>query len=123
MIILYFYNILQNPKWYFLLQNRLWRKNRRPNAGSSCVGTDLNRNFPFQWMVDVLHIKQFSNILFKLDWIKVVGSSSLPCSDVFAGPSALSEPESIAVLSSINIRQGDWDAYFTVHAYGNFWYD
>lgn len=29
-------------------QNRLWRKNRF--AGNvMCVGTDVNRNFPFRW--------------------------------------------------------------------------
>jgi carboxypeptidase T len=28
---------------------RMWRKNRQPNAGSSAVGTDLNRNWAFQW--------------------------------------------------------------------------
>jgi carboxypeptidase T len=28
---------------------RSWRKNRQPNAGSSAVGTDLNRNWGFQW--------------------------------------------------------------------------
>jgi carboxypeptidase T len=28
---------------------RLWRKNRQPNAGSSAVGTDLNRNWSWQW--------------------------------------------------------------------------
>jgi len=26
-----------------------WRKNRQPNAGSSFVGTDLNRNWAYQW--------------------------------------------------------------------------
>ena len=30
-------------------QDRLWRKNRRPNKGSECIGTDLNRNWQFQW--------------------------------------------------------------------------
>ena len=31
--------------------NRMWRKSRKPNSGSVpiCFGTDLNRNFPFQW--------------------------------------------------------------------------
>ena len=29
----------------------MWRKNRKPNSGSSCIGTDLNRNFDFKWMV------------------------------------------------------------------------
>jgi murein tripeptide amidase MpaA len=28
---------------------RSWRKNRQPNAGSTAVGTDLNRNWSFQW--------------------------------------------------------------------------
>ncbi len=28
---------------------RSWRKNREPNAGSTAVGTDLNRNWGFQW--------------------------------------------------------------------------
>ena len=32
-----------------LLQERLWRKNRRPNKNSKCVGTDLNRNFNIKW--------------------------------------------------------------------------
>ena len=28
---------------------RSWRKNRQPNAGSSFVGTDLNRNWGYRW--------------------------------------------------------------------------
>ncbi|MFI6793547.1 M14 family zinc carboxypeptidase [Nonomuraea sp. NPDC050383] len=28
---------------------RSWRKNRQPNAGSSAVGTDLNRNWAYNW--------------------------------------------------------------------------
>jgi carboxypeptidase T len=28
---------------------RSWRKNRQPNPGSSYVGTDLNRNWAYQW--------------------------------------------------------------------------
>jgi hypothetical protein len=28
---------------------RAWRKNRQPNAGSSNVGTDLNRNYDYRW--------------------------------------------------------------------------
>lgn len=28
---------------------RSWRKNRQPNSGSSSVGTDLNRNWGYQW--------------------------------------------------------------------------
>ena len=28
---------------------RSWRKNRQPNSGSTAIGTDLNRNWSFQW--------------------------------------------------------------------------
>ena len=28
---------------------RSWRKNRQPNSGSSAIGTDLNRNWGWQW--------------------------------------------------------------------------
>ncbi|MCK1813345.1 M14 family metallopeptidase [Streptomyces sp. XM4011] len=28
---------------------RSWRKNRQPNAGSSAIGTDLNRNWDYMW--------------------------------------------------------------------------
>ena len=51
----------------------MWRKNRRPNEGSSCIGTDLNRNFDFRWGQE--------------------GVSSEPCSDIYRGESAGSEPE------------------------------
>ena len=26
-----------------------WRKNRQPNAGTSAIGTDLNRNYGYRW--------------------------------------------------------------------------
>ena len=77
---------------------RFWRKNRKPNAGSSCVGTDLNRNSGFKWMTG--------------------GSSSSPCSDVFAGPAANSELEIKAVQNALNAKLGNWDAYLTLHTYG-----
>ncbi len=36
------YDLTGNPYRY-------WRKNRQPNAGSSYVGTDLNRNYDYRW--------------------------------------------------------------------------
>jgi len=59
--------------------DRLWRKNRQPNSGSTCVGTDLNRNYPFAW--------------------NGPGSSTNPCSDTFRGPSSQSSPEIKALLA------------------------
>ena len=53
----------------------MWRKNRANNAGTSCKGVDLNRNLDFLWH-------------------ELLGATSdVPCSDVFHGPSAFSEPE------------------------------
>lgn len=94
---------LVNPDGYEYSHNtyRMWRKNRRPNPSSSCVGTDLNRNFGFQWMT--------------------AGASNSPCSDVYAGPTADSELETKAVQSAILKKSGDWDAYLTIHTYGNYW--
>lgn len=54
--------LAENYDWYIIpvsnpdglefahTNTRLWRKTRSPNAGSTCVGTDANRNFDFQWM-------------------------------------------------------------------------
>jgi len=64
---------------------RLWRKNRQPNAGSNCIGTDLNRNYQFGWGRE--------------------GSSNNPCSDIFRGTSFDSSPEVSAIsayISSVN---------------------
>jgi len=53
--------------------DRMWRKNRNPNTGSSCVGTDLNRNYNDHWNGG--------------------GSSNNPCSETFMGRAAASEIE------------------------------
>lgn len=60
---------VQSPTGY-----AMWRKNRRTNPGSSCLGVDLNRNFDFLWSSGI-------------------GTSADPCSDVYKGSSAMSEPE------------------------------
>lgn len=96
---------VHNPDGYdysFTAGQRLWRKNRRVNAGSACIGVDLNRNFGYQWMV--------------------AGASNNPCSDTYAGPTPDSENEAKAVESVINSKRGTWDAFFTIHTYGQFWF-
>lgn len=58
----------------------LWRKNTDDDDGCSLFdlwGTDLNRNSSFHW--------------------GGVGANSNPCSEVFRGPSAASEPETQAI--------------------------
>lgn len=53
---------------------RSWRKNRQPNSGSSYVGTDLNRNWGYQWGC-------------------CGGSSGSTSSETYRGASAFSAPE------------------------------
>jgi hypothetical protein len=53
---------------------RSWRKNRQPNSGSSNVGTDLNRNWAYQWGC-------------------CGGSSGSTGSSTYRGASAFSAPE------------------------------
>jgi hypothetical protein len=57
---------------------RSWRKNRQPNSGSSAVGTDLNRNWSFQWGC-------------------CGGSSGTFSSETYRGASAFSAPETRVV--------------------------
>ncbi len=64
---------------------RSWRKNRQPNAGSTYVGTDLNRNWGYKWGC-------------------CGGSSTSPSSDTYRGPSAFSAPESRLVADFVNSR-------------------
>lgn len=59
-------DIAENTDWYIIpvtnpdgLEytkdvNRMWRKTRRPNSGSTCVGTDPNRNYAYNWMREYL---------------------------------------------------------------------
>jgi carboxypeptidase A2 len=94
---------LVNPDGYEYSHTtyRLWRKNRAPNAGSSCIGTDLNRNYDFQWMV--------------------TGASNNPCADTYAGKTPGSEIETKAVKNAINAKLGKWDVFLSLHAYGQYW--
>eukprot|EP01065_Artemidia_motanka_P041878 TRINITY_DN54_c0_g1_i1.p1 TRINITY_DN54_c0_g1~~TRINITY_DN54_c0_g1_i1.p1 ORF type:complete len:419 (+),score=156.71 TRINITY_DN54_c0_g1_i1:58-1314(+) len=62
---------------YTWTTNRMWRKNRQPNSGSSFVGTDLNRNWDSHW--------------------GGCGASTSPSSDTYRGTGAFSAPETKAV--------------------------
>ena len=63
---------------------QMWRKNRRPNQGNKCDGVDINRNYGYRWGTG--------------------GSSTDPCSDVYMGASAFSEPETRAVKAFVESR-------------------
>ncbi|NAS21775.1 zinc carboxypeptidase [Herbidospora sp. NEAU-GS84] len=64
---------------------RSWRKNRQPNSGSSAIGTDLNRNWAYNWGC-------------------CGGSSGTTSSDTYRGPSAESAPEVKAVADFVRGR-------------------
>lgn len=79
--------------------NRYWRKTRSPNKGSTCVGTDPNRNFPSRWDSNE-------------------GSSGNPCSETFRGSAPMSEVEAQALsrhFATLGSRVAVW---YDVHAYG-----
>jgi len=75
----------------------LWRKNMRVNAGSTCLGVDLNRNSDIVWGV-------------------AQGQTSCsPCTDIYCGPGAFSEPETRnvkALLDSASVV-----SFVDVHSY------
>ena len=64
---------------------RAWRKNRQPNAGSTNVGTDLNRNYDYHWAC-------------------CGGSSGSTGSTTYRGPKAFSAPETRAMRDFIDSR-------------------
>ena len=62
-----------------------WRKNRQPNAGSSSIGTDLNRNWSYQWGC-------------------CGGSSGSPSADTYRGSAPFSAPETDAIRNFVESR-------------------
>jgi hypothetical protein len=76
---------------------RLWRKSRTPNQGSTCIGTDPNRNFGYLWLTG--------------------GSSTNPCSDTYAGSAAFSDPETRQLAEFYNKTASIFDVYLAFHSY------
>ncbi|XP_052036703.1 mast cell carboxypeptidase A [Apodemus sylvaticus] len=78
-------------------QDRMWRKNRSKNQNSTCIGTDLNRNFDVSW-----------------DSSPNTGN---PCHVVYRGPAPESEKETKAVTNFIRSHLNSIKAYITFHSY------
>jgi len=79
---------------------RLWRKNRQPNSGSSCVGTDLNRNYAVGWSGP--------------------GASPDECSETYYGAEEFSGTEIAAQRTFITNWGGRIAAFADIHAYGGY---
>ena len=82
---------------------RKWRKNRQPNAGSTAIGTDLNRNFGYRWGC-------------------CRGSSGSTSSATYRGPAPFSAPEASVVRDFVNGRVLDGRQQISLaisfHSYG-----
>ncbi len=80
-----------------------WRKNRQPNAGTSAIGTDLNRNYGYRWAC-------------------CGGSSGSPSSITYRGKAAWSAPETRAlrdfVLSRVIGGRQQIKSHITFHTNG-----
>ena len=77
----------------------MWRKNRQTTAGSSCLGHDINRNWPYKW--------------------EGPGSSTNPCAQDSRGASAGDAPETKALsdfLKQVKSAQG-LKLYIDYHSY------
>uniref|UniRef100_A0A8D2CYR5 Carboxypeptidase B n=1 Tax=Sciurus vulgaris TaxID=55149 RepID=A0A8D2CYR5_SCIVU len=82
---------------YTWTKNRMWRKTRSTQAGTSCVGTDPNRNFAAGWCE--------------------TGASTSPCADTYCGPAPESEKETKALANFIRSHLSTIKAYLTIHSY------
>ncbi|XP_035645951.2 carboxypeptidase A5 [Oncorhynchus keta] len=93
-----FLEIVTNPDGYYYTHNsnRMWRKTRKPNPGSSCVGTDPNRNWDAGFGEP--------------------GSSGSPCSETYRGPEAHSESEVKSIVDFVK-SHGNLKAFVSIHSY------
>ncbi|KAG7329526.1 hypothetical protein KOW79_007700 [Hemibagrus wyckioides] len=93
-----FLELVTNPDGYEYTHtsNRMWRKTRRINSGSSCVGVDPNRNWGTGY--------------------GGAGSSNNPCSETYRGPGAFSEPE-VRSIVDFTTSHGNLKAFLTIHSY------
>lgn len=77
--------------------DRLWRKNRRPNPDGS-FGVDPNRNYGYMWGT-----------------LDVNTSSHVPSDQTYVGPRAFSEPETRAVRNLMGAQR--FSGVVTYHSY------
>jgi len=83
---------------YTHTNDRMWRKTRSPNQGSTCIGTDPNRNWDYRWNSG--------------------GSSTNPCSETFHGPRPFSEVESKQMADYGTRLMPNLRGYTDFHAFG-----
>jgi carboxypeptidase A4 len=95
-----------NPDGFAYTQStdRMWRKNRQTTPSASCVGRDINRNWPSHWD-------------------QRGGASTSPCDQDYKGPSAGDGVETKALkahLDSVAASKGVM-LYMDIHSYSQLW--
>lgn len=105
--------LVDNLDWYILpvfnvdgyvytwTHDRLWRKNRANYGNGTCIGVDLNRNWPYHWGEG--------------------NADHEPCGRMYVGPSAASEPEIKAVVDFLSSKRASVRAYLAYHSFSQFW--
>jgi len=96
-----------NPDGFAFSQtsDRMWRKNRQATTSASCVGRDINRNWPHQ------------------SWSQRGGASTSPCAQDYKGPSAGDGVETKVLkahLDSVAAGSG-LQLYMDIHSYSQLW--
>nr|XP_057931887.1 carboxypeptidase A5 [Doryrhamphus excisus] len=93
-----FLEMVTNPDGYYYTHtnNRMWRKTRKPNPGSSCVGVDPNRNWDAGFGGP--------------------GASGNTCSETYRGPRAHSESEVKSIVDFVK-SHGNIKGFVSIHSY------
>ncbi|XP_077425524.1 carboxypeptidase A5 [Vanacampus margaritifer] len=93
-----FLEIVTNPDgfYYTHTSSRMWRKTRKPNPGSSCVGVDPNRNWDAGFGGP--------------------GASGSPCSETYRGQRAHSESEVSSIVNFVK-SHGNIKSFVSIHSY------
>jgi len=88
---------------YTWTTDRTWRKTRKPNPGSDCVGTDPNRNWDDHWCEE--------------------GASNDPCSNAYCGSSPWSEREVLTIANYITttLQKQEILVFIDWHSCGQLW--
>ncbi|KAG8158425.1 hypothetical protein KVR01_011547 [Diaporthe batatas] len=94
-----------NPDGFVYTQtsDRLWRKNRQTVSGNTCVGRDINRNWPYQWAV-------------------TGGASTNPCTETYKGQAENDAPETQGLVAQIlELKESSGiSLYIDLHSYGQY---
>jgi hypothetical protein len=118
---------IANPDGYaYTRLQRLWRKTRKDHDSIlGCMGADPNRSVYKRIMILYFVHLNICNFCrnFEVEW-GGPGTSADKCSDIYKGPAAWSEPETMAIKEFVERKQFEgvnWVSYFSIHSYAQMW--